>query len=134
MPGQRGTEARRLESAITVRMDANLAALCYEVAVSENLSVASWMRGLAAQCVSVEPGRASRSKPRARIKPKAGKVTEILLDTLDHLDVLSANFRALSEEQANPVKIPMIEVEALWDRTRKATREIVAAIEAVRGM
>jgi hypothetical protein len=52
MPGQRGSENRRLSQAVTLRMAEGLAQRCAEMAAGRGLSLAGWLRSIAADAVA----------------------------------------------------------------------------------
>ncbi len=54
MPGQRGSENRRLSQAVTLRMAEDLTQRCAEMATRRGLSLAGWLRSIAADAVARE--------------------------------------------------------------------------------
>jgi hypothetical protein len=129
MPGKRGTEVRRMGQAVTVRMDTDLAARCAEDAIASDLSVAGWLRALAATAVCFEPRHGRRSKPRAKVKAKPDDVVRRLVRALHQLERISELHRRISSAEANNSPIAPDEREVLSKLTRGAAADLVAIIQ-----
>jgi len=129
MPGQRGSEARRMEQAVTVRMNADLAARCAEEAISRDLSVAGWLRALAAAAVCFEEQHTKRSKPRAKVKSKPDDVLRCLVRALHQLERISESHRRMVLSDAPGSASRFNEWEALSKLTRGAAKDVVAVIQ-----
>jgi hypothetical protein len=129
MPGQRGTEVRRMGQAVTVRMDADLAACCATEASARDLSVAGWLRVLAATAVCFEPQNATRSKPRAKVKSKPDDVVRRLVRILHQLERISESHRRIALLKAHERAIQSDEWEVLSKLTRGAATDVVALIQ-----
>jgi hypothetical protein len=69
MPNQSGSEKRRMEMAVTVRMPEDLAVHCRDVAERAKLSVASWLRALAVEATTNIEVHRRPSKPRPQLPP-----------------------------------------------------------------
>lgn len=129
MPGQRGTEGRRMGHAVTVRMNADLAARCVAEATARDLSVAGWLRALAGTAVCFEQQHTRRSKPRAKVKAKPDDVVCRLVRALHQLERLSASHKRIASWEAHGSAIRSDEWESLSKLTRDVTADVVAVIQ-----
>lgn len=129
MPGQRGTEVRRMRQAVTVRMDADLAARCVEEATSRDLSVAAWLRALAAAAVCFDQQHIKRSKPRTKIKSKPDDAVRRLARALHQLERLSETHRGIASSEVFNSAIRPDEWETLSKLTRGVAADVVAVIQ-----
>jgi len=135
MPGQRGSEERRLKSAVLVRMDADLAARCASAASEMNLSVAGWLRRLAVDAVRLDGENMRRSKPRALMKPRPDELTRALVALADRLAEFAATVADLAAVQPADRNadsaVRRANLPALLGMIRTLSADVIAAIERV---
>ena len=130
MPGQRGSEMRRLTNAVTIRMDNELAVRCANTASLVNSSVAEWMRCLAADAVRLEGEVARRSKPRAPVKSRPDELIRVLVALADRLAELAITLAEISSAQANEdMSVRLCNLQSLLKLTRSISTDVIVAIE-----
>jgi hypothetical protein len=110
-------------------MDADLAARCAEEAIARDLSVAGWLRAVAATAACFEPRHERRSKPRAKVKAKPSDVTRSLVRVLEQLKSISESHRRIAYSEGNNSPIAPDEWEALSKQMRGAAADLVAVIQ-----
>jgi hypothetical protein len=132
MPGQRGSETRQLTKAVTVRIDNELAVRCADAASVVNLSVAGWLRRLAARSVRLEDEEARRSKPRAPVKPRPDELIHVLVALADRLAELAVILAKISAVQIDDdLSVTRSNLQSLLAETRSVSADVIAAIEIV---
>jgi predicted transcriptional regulator len=130
MPGQRGSERRRLTQAVTIRMDDDLAARCANAALAVHLSRAGWLRRLAANAVWLEGEEARRSKPRATLKQRPDDLTRVLVAVADRLVALAAVLAEISLIQSSgDDDVILSDLQPAMALTRSISADVIAAIE-----
>jgi hypothetical protein len=127
MPGQRGSETRRLTIVKTFRMDNDLAARCADAADAANLTMTDWMRYLVADAVQWDGEEARRSKPRVSTKSRPDQLVRILVLLADQLAELAAVLTAVRPDEAVPVN--PLDLQRLLAETRSVSAVVVDAIE-----
>lgn len=132
MSGQRGSEVRRLANAVTVRIDNELAVRCTGAASVANLSVAAWLRRLAAEAVRLEGEEARRSKPRTPVKPRPDELIHVLVALADRLAELAVILADISAVQIDgDLSVACSNLQSLLEETRSVSADVIAAIEIV---
>ena len=127
MPGQRGSETRRLTIVKTFRMDKDLAARCADAADAANLTMTDWMRYLVADAVQWDGEEARRSKPRVSTKSRPDQLVRMLVVLADQLAELAAVLTAVRPDEAVPVN--PLDLQRLLAETRSVSAVVVDAIE-----
>jgi hypothetical protein len=128
MPGQRGSETRRLKKAVTVRMGSDLAARCEILASAANLSVAGWLRRLMAEAAGFDQEGTRPSRPRTKVKTKPDEIVKILVAISYRLAEAAEVSKSISstetiDNDSAHSRLPML--------LRSMATDIVSAIERV---
>lgn len=133
MPGQRGTEIRCMGETFTIRMPSELARRSRAAADARGLSVAAWLRGLAAEAVGVEEADRGPVTPRRPTYPEPPQAIRLLVQIADRLATLNEGLIGLAgkaDQRADPVAAS--ELRQALSETRAASAAVIAMITKLR--
>ena len=120
MPGQRGTERRRMDQAALVRLPADLARRAADAADARELSLAAWLRMLAAEAIQVAPQEARPTRPRMAVPPTPPEIVREVAQLREVLAETHGTLRQVAglKRRSGATGAELVELNALIDRLK----------------